>query len=214
MFNKPSISDYYRALLSALEKQIQISPNEKILNKTTEEFLEELLTSEDVLLPIEFDTDRKEIMRLKKEMRIVPTHMRDDFYQSDGDKEWEYESLEIVLPLITNDTLEIIKTLDPSTRTFSWSPESLDWHNDYVSFSVDIKGYGFAHDDTGVSNAVTSQKKHLLDWISWVNKDIQEGHSKIKSELSNFINDRKKKISGDGERLNSLSAKLGITIET
>ena len=213
MFNRPSISTYYTALSQELEKQVQQSESEFVSKTNTEELVEYFLQSVQILQPIKFDSSRKETMKYRKEMRVVPANQREDFYRSEGDKEFEYETIDIVIPIVSNQSISTLKDLESSTQTLSWSPRDVNWHNDYVSFSLDIKGYGFKYDDDKFANEVARQKKHIQDWVSWVNKDIQQGPELLRKNLIPFLTERKKKLDDDGKRMDSLSEKMGMSLE-
>ncbi len=213
MFNKPSISTYYTALSQGLEKHIQQSASEFISETSTDNLVEHFLQSVDSIQPIKFDPDRKETMKHRKEMRIVSARQREDGYQSEGDKEFEYEIIDIVIPILPNKNISLIEELEPSTHSLSWSPRDIKWSNDHISFSLEIKGYGFKYDDDKTANEIASQKKHIQDWIGWVNKDIEQGTKMLRENLTPFVNDRKKKLEEDKKRMNNLSEKMGIALE-
>jgi hypothetical protein len=213
MFNKPSISDYYTAVLKELEKSIQQSDSKFILENDTEDLVLHFLKSDHQLQPIEFDNSKKETMRHRKEMRTVPAHQRDHFYRYDGDKQFEYETLDITIPIKLNDSITTIKGLQPSTYSLSWSAKDVEWYPEHISFSLDIKGYGFKYEDDKIANEVASEKKRIQEWAEWVNKDIQQGMIMIQKDIIPFINNRKQKLKEDEGRMGSLSEKMGISLE-
>lgn len=212
--NKASISDYYRAFLKSLEDFIINSDDNYIINTETSQIVSDLiLKSENNLTPIEFDSTRKETMRHQKEMRVVPAQRRDDFYRGDGDTQFEFETIFVTIPIVTNSTVNVIKDLGTSTMSMSWNPHDFNWSHDTVTLSMDVKGYGFKHEDQTIVNEISNLKKHLKEWVEWVNSDIKKGVDMVQKELSPFIENRKKKLSEDGERLNSLSEKMGMDLE-
>lgn len=213
MYNRHPISSYYTAFASELESTV-LRNDSKILEKNADELVADLLLkSGHSLQPIEFDGDRKETMKHRKEMRRVPAHHREDFHQDEGDTQFEYESIDVTLPIKENDSISILKTLEPSTRSLSWSTENVDWYPNYISFSVDIKGYGFKYDDNSIANLVATEKNRINEWVGWVNADIERGKSSLKESLVNFINARRQKLKEDQGRISSLSEKMGITLE-
>lgn len=213
MFGKPSISDYYRAVQQELEKTILQSDSQYILDTDVAQIIVDLVKSNHVLHPIMFDTSRKETMKHRKEMRRVPARMRDRGYGSDGDLDFEYEVIDVTLPISPNSTIRQITELDTSTHSMSWSTEDFHWNSDTVSFAVDIKGYGFKFEDDKVINEIAQMKNRIQEWTGWANKDIEQGNLMLEKNLAPFINDRKKKISEDNDRIGGLSAKLGISLE-
>lgn len=212
--NKASISGYYQAFLKSLEEMVMKSSDEYILNTETSRIVSDLIErSGHNLLPIEFDSSRKETMRHQKEMRTVPAHMREESYRYEGDKPFEYETIFVTIPVVPNQTIGKIKDLETSTHSWSWTPDNFEWSNDSVVVSVDVKGYGFKYEDQQVINEVNNLKKQVQDWISWANSDIHQGSLMIEKELPIFIANRKKKLSEDGDRLSSLAEKMGIPLE-
>lgn len=160
--NKASISDYYRAVLKSFEETIMKSNDDYIRNTETSQIISDLLVkSEHNLLPIEFDSTRKETMRHEKELRTVPSHRRDEFYRGEGDIRFEYETIWITIPIVQNRTIQTIKDLETNTRSMSWSPEDFNWGDDTVTLSVDVKGYGFKYEDQQIINEVNGLKKEF-----------------------------------------------------
>lgn len=211
MFNKPSISDYYRAVLKEFENTIMKSDSKFIIETETSDIVSQLLNSERPLLPIKIDSEKKESMRHRKEMRTVPSSRRD--FSGDGDLDFEYEIIDITVPIIPNRTIRQITDLSTSTFSMSWSTRDFNITPNSISLSLDIKGYGFKHDDEKIINEVAQLKKRINDWVSWVNSDIEKETQILQNNLIPFINDRKKKLSEDTGRINSLSQKMGISLE-
>lgn len=213
MFNRPLISDHYRNILSELEKTVQRCDSKFILEKSTDEIVDYFLNSDYILQPIEFDTDKKETMKHIKEMRRIPANSRSGSFRGDGDQMFECESINVTLPIIPNKTISIIKGLHPSTFTLSWSTKDIGCNSDYISFSIDVKGYGFKSDDNKIVNDIASWKKRIQEWVGWVNSDIEKGIATLKKDIIPFINNRKQKLTEDGSRMGSLSEKLGFKLE-
>jgi hypothetical protein len=211
--NKASISDYYRAVLKSFEETVMKSTDEYIRDTETSQILADFMKSKHILAPIEFDTTQKESMRHEKEMRNVPAHMREDSYRYEGDKQFEYETILITIPIVTNSTIKTTKDLTTNTYSMSWSTDDFNWSPDKVTLSVDIKGYGFKYEDQQVMNEVANLKKRVQEWVGWANADIQQGNAMLERELVPLINNRKQKLSQDGDRLSSLSEKMGIPLE-
>lgn len=215
MFGKHSISDYYRAVLKACEDNILKSDAQYIQDNSTEKIAQEMTKSAQyVLLPIEFDNEKKETMKHRKEMRTIPAHKRERFHSRSGDDlDFEYEIIDITIPFLHNPTISKIKDLSPSRHSFSWSPEDFDWNSDGVTISIEIKGYGFKYEDDKVINEIAQAKSRINEWIEWVNNDIQTESAALERNLLPFINERKKKLTEDKDRIGSLSEKLGISLE-
>ncbi len=212
MFGKPSISDYYRAVLKSLEESVQRS-DAAIAEKDASAVVADLIKSAQVLQPIEFDASRKETMKHRKEIRRVPAHRREEFYRDEGDVDFEYETIDVVIPIVSNPTIRNIRDLEPSTHSLSWSADEFQWGEDSVRFSLDIKGYGFKYEDNQVVNEIERRKKYVHEWAGWVNRDIQHETEALSRNLLPFVENRKKKLSEDKGRIGGLSEKLGISLE-
>ncbi|MFA4996468.1 MAG: hypothetical protein WC536_05000 [Patescibacteria group bacterium] len=212
--NKASISDYYQAFLKSIEDMVIKSSDEYILSTETSKIISDLIAkSGDSLFPIEFDTERKETMRHQKEMRTVPARMRESFYDHDDDKQFEYETIFVTIPILPNTSIDIIKGLGTSTFSMSWTPDDFKWTQDSVVLSIDIKGYGFKYDDQQTINKVNELKKQIHEWVGWVNSDIKQGIGMIEKDLPPFVDGRKKKLDEDKNKLGDLSSKMGIALE-
>jgi hypothetical protein len=155
--NKASISDYYRAIVDHVSNQILTSSDDLIIKTDTEELVEKFYSTNH-FEPIVVDTSKDESFSHKKEMRNVPADRREDFYRQMGDKEFEYESIVIKVPLVKNsDIYEIVK-LRPSTFSLSWTPDHASWTENEAKISVDIKGYGFNKDEQKIKTDVDFEK--------------------------------------------------------
>lgn len=210
MFNKASISDYYRAVSKSFEETILKSDNQYLLNTNTEQIVSELMSSKHPLQPINLVTDKKESITHRKELRNVPASRREFSYGADTS--FEYEVIDLTFPISSNQTIYQIKDLATSTFSMSWTPKDFILTPTSISLSLDIKGYGFKFEDDKIINEISNLKKRVTDWIGWVNGDIEKETQILKTSLTNFINDRKSKLSSDVDRIGGLSDKLGITI--
>jgi len=209
--SKPSISDYYRAIDKQIEEQILRENDDIIIGTATNELVEYYL--QDLPQPIEIDTERDENMDFRKDIRRIPAHQRERGYESEGDLVFEYESIIITIPIIQNSHISKLKELGTSTMSMSWSPDTLRWSSDSVSFVLDIKGYGFKHDDNQVQNNVKFQKDRVYEWIGWIRNDVEKENTQIRNRITSFIEVRKQKISEDKERMLALVNKINIPLK-
>lgn len=211
--NKASISDYYRAVLKSFEETVMKSTDQYIRDTETSQIIADLMKSNHVLIPIEFNSEQKESMRHEKEIRNVPAYRREEFYRDEGDLQFEYETIWITIPIVPNPSIQITKDLLTNTRSMSWSLDNFNWSSNGVTLSIDIKGYGFKYEDQQVINEVANLKKRVHEWVGWANADIQQGNTMLEKELVPLINSRKQKLDHDKDRLSSLSEKMGIPLE-
>ncbi len=208
-----SISDYYRALIKLLETSIQQKADNYIIETPTVDIIAKLLEETKALIPIELDLTKKESMTYRKEMRRVPASSRQFSYANEGDVDFEYEIIDVTVPIITNPTMSIIRDLETSTHSMSWSKNDFQWNAENVRFSFEVKGYGFKHDEDKVVKEIEQRKQHIRERIGWINNDISHGLKTTETELLPFIENRKRKLAEDKNRIGSLSEKLGIKLE-
>ena len=208
-----SISDYYRALIKLLETSIQQKADNYIIETPTVDIIAKLLEETKALIPIELDLTKKESMTYRKEMRRVPASSRQFSYANEGDVDFEYEIIDVTVPIITNPTMSIIRDLETSTHSMSWSKNDFQWNAENVRFSFEVKGYGFKHDEDKVVKEIEQRKQHIRERIGWINNDISHGLKTTETELLPFIENRKRRLAEDKNRIGSLSEKLGIKLE-
>lgn len=213
MFNRASIADAYRQITDRVTKNILTTLDYQIINLDTEALLKNLYNGNH-FDPVAIDTSRTETIAHKKELRRVPANRRKDFYGSMGDTDFEYESIIVTIPLVPNNEINQIVKFSPSTFSMSWSPEHAVWSRDNVRLSIDIKGYGFKHDDQKIKSDVDFQKSRVYEFVNWVGSDIRKENETLQNVIRRLIGERKQKIEGDRGRVSTLSSLLGIPEET
>lgn len=214
MYNKPSIGDYYRSIKSELEQEVLRLDDKYVLETATSEIISRITNGGKILSPIELDASQKETMRHEKEIRTVPANRRDSFYRDEGDLEMEYETLIIRIPIKDNHSIRNIMELGTSTFTISWSPDKLfNVTPNFIEMSLDIKGYQLKLEDDQIVSNVNQLKQRLNEWMGWIKKDIQQEEPALLQHLSQYIDQRKKKLSEDGGHISLLSDKMGIQLQ-
>lgn len=209
--DRPSIDAYYRSLQKQVEDKILREGDETILHSDTDELVEYYF-SHNSFSPIEFDTERERSFEHRKDVRTVPAHQRDRGYGSEGDLNFEYESILVTLPIIPNENTQDILGLRSSTHSLSGEPEVRIGHG-AISFSIDIKGYGFKYDDDKVAAEVTREVSSVEQFLTWKNNDINKENATLKDHIKNFITQRKAKLGEDGQRIASLVQKINIPLK-
>jgi hypothetical protein len=213
MFNMPGFNDVYRANWEKIQKKILSESDSYILGTSSEE-LAEYYFSNNSYRPIEIDADRQTTFVHRKQLRRVPEHQRDSFYRGMGDAEFEYETLVISIPIIKNPDLREFAELRTSTFSVSWSPKHWGLGQDWITLSIDIKGYGFNYsdDEARIAQMVESETANVNQWISWVNKDISAENGALQRQLREFIVQRKTKIEADKGKMDSLVKRINIPL--
>lgn len=209
--NQVFISDYYRGLFENIKKQILSEKDEYIIQSNLNELVDYYF-SNNCLSPIEFDKERQENFEHRKELRTVRAHEREEFYRNEGDLDFEYESIIVTIPIIPNDNLQTILSLQSSTFSLSGDPKVNLGHNT-IAFSIDIKGYGFNYDDDKIAFLLQQKKNEIISWIDRKNADIIKENEQLKSNIKSFIENRKHKLAADKERVNALIQKINIPLK-
>lgn len=190
-----------------------MTPDDQMVSLDTEILLEKFY-KDNHFDPVAVDTSRTETIAHKKELRRVPANRRDDFYSSMGDTDFEYESVIVTIPLVPNNEIDQIVKFRPSTFSLSWSPEHAVWSRDNVRLLIDIKGYGFKHDDPKIKSDVDFQKSRVYEFVNWIGADIRKENETLQNIIRRLIGERKQRAEGDKGRVSTLSSLLGIPEET
>src|SRR5262249_13307793 len=101
-FNRPSIADLYRANMERARKEIMSAPDRVVAETETDDLVEHYF-SKYKLTPIAIDEARQTEAVYRKRIQVVPAHQREEFYQSEDDTKWKFESIKLTVPLIHND---------------------------------------------------------------------------------------------------------------
>lgn len=210
VYSRPSIADLYRTNLQRAKTEIMSAPDRQIAETDTEDLVE-YYYGKFKLTPIAIDEARQSEAVYKKQIRVVPAHQREEFYQSEGDTECEFESIELTVPLIHNDEAPGLAQLSTNTRSLSWTMDQYTVTADAVTTEFDIKGYGF--DRRGQANQTLGEHKDRIgQWITWVNADIARENPAFKAQLTTFVNERKMKLEKDKEFIADLNRRSNTSI--
>lgn len=212
MFNSPTFSDYYRTALDRVKDEILRESDTQILGSEVDDFAN-FYHQKYALVPLEYDPADLE-WDFKKEVRNVPANRREDFYRSQGDVNWEYESVVITIPIqSSNPNLDWIQKLTGPGRYLDGFDEDIKFSSQEISYSFDKKGYGFDMDEDRVANEINTKSQRLLDLLSQKNSHIISGNQSFLNEIKNLINQRKEKLLADKEKLDSLTQKIKIPLK-
>jgi hypothetical protein len=195
---RATIDDLYRGNRQQIERQIMTESDRVILDSDTEDLVEHFATKYS-LTPITIDEGRQKESTYKKRMQIVPAHQREEFYRYQGDGEFEYESIQVTIPIIHNEDMQTFARCGTSTWSPSWSIEEYHLGSDKITFEFDIKGYQFDYKQNPqqINSILEQKKRQITDWIGWINGDIAKENTNLRRDLTNFINQRKTKLEQD-----------------
>jgi len=187
------------------------APDRTIAETDTEDLVEHYY-SKYKLTPVVIDEAHQQEAVYKKRIQVVPAHQREEFYQSEGDTKFEFESIKLTVPLIHSDEAPQYARLATSTRSLSWSMDQYTVTADAVTIEFDLKGYGFDHKQQA-NQTLDEHKNRIGQWITWVNADIAKENPAFKAQLTAYVNERKVKLEKDKEFIADLNRKSNTPIK-
>ncbi len=207
---KETITDYYRNITQVVEQKIMSEDDTYIMQVDNAELIE-YYYKEYCFEPIEFDSSQEESMNHVKEIRIIPAHQRDSFYQNQGDLKFEYEMIIVNIPIKRNNSIRQILNLKSSQYIVSGDPR-VTLTGDNLQFSIDIKGYRLNLTNDEVIASVKSEKDKIIKWINLKNANIESENELFLKEMVLFLHMRKDKLAKDVERLKTLTKSINIPL--
>lgn len=204
-------SQFYDGILEGIRVRILKEDDAVILGTSTSELTDYFL--EGIPQPIGFDEERGEHAEHKKEVRTVRAQDRDEIYRNEGDKQWEFETITITMYTEPGKNAQYIREYRTSTYSQSWSPREVTWGPDYVSFSIDIKGYHINLTEEDVQRQVQWQKDRITERFRWANEEISKGNEMLKVKVPEMIEQRKAKLNEDKEKLASILKVINIPLK-
>lgn len=206
------ISDYYNNIFEKIKVKVLTEKDKFIIGTTTKE-LAEYYFSNNYLQKIEIDNDCDEMLEYKKDIRTIPSYEREEGWRGDGNVDYEYKSILISIPIILNKDLNIINELVTLPRIIGIPPSHVELKNDFISFKIDIKGYGFNLSEDEITIKIKDGKEEIKKWIKRKNDSINTENEKLKNKIEELINGRKKELYEDQRRLDSLVKKIKIPLK-
>lgn len=209
--NRMSVSDYYRGVSQNFDEWLLAQSLETL---TDEELLKDFKqrSYDHFLTPIEFNAEKEEEIEFFKEVRRVPSHMRDHFYANEGDTTFEYEGVILHIPLVSHGGIPSIVQMETSTMSMSWTYDEVTWRTDEVVIKIDTKGYGFKKEEGAIQNDLQWQKDRIREHIDRLNSDILAQNKVINEYMEKEIEARRQKLESDNVAGQDLASKLGYKI--
>ena len=197
-----------------MENEILSERDRVVLETDTEDLIEHFATRCS-LTPITIDEGRQQEATYRKRIQRVPAHQCDEMYRYMGDKDFEYESIYVTIPLIHNEDMRIFAKCGTSSWSPSWSIEDYQLTPDTITFEFDIKGYRFDYKQNPqqITNTIAQWKRQIFEWIGWINADITKENANLRRDLAIFINQRKAKLEQDKKFIVDLNAKSSTPIK-
>lgn len=212
MFNRASISDYYRKIAEDVRSDILKESEGQIIGSDIDE-LSKYYFDKYSLLPIEIDETQGANWSQENYVKTIPAHQREEFYRQEGDKDWPCERVSVEIHIKHNDKMNIISQLRSSTFSMSYTGDEFNWGQDRVSFVVETKGYGFNFDEDKIAQEVNNGIKRVKEMIGWKNNDINKENQSLLDHIKKLIEDRKREVEANKQKLSTLTQKINIPLK-
>jgi len=207
----PGFNDYYRKALETFSQDILHESDVQILGSVVDD-LANFYFQKYALVPVDFDPADISY-EIKKEVRRVPASQREDFYRGGGDVDWEYEIGKITLPIQPNANLDWIQKLNGPSYSMDGFDSRVSYYQNEISYSFDVKGYGFQMSEDQIANEINGKSQRLIDMLSQKNSNIESENQKFLLDVKNIITQRKVKLTADKEKLDLLTQKIKIPLK-
>jgi len=89
--------------------------------------------------PIIIDKTKEITWDPKKYIKTIYAHERETVYQSEGNKDFECEKIDIEIPIIRNNDIATIASLKSSTSSLSYSEQDFSFLPEKIYFSLETK---------------------------------------------------------------------------
>lgn len=197
----------YQEIEKKINGEILAEKESFVLGTSTDELTDYYFTNS-CLTPLEIDNTRTETIAVKKEWRVIPSHLREVGYQSLGNLDFEFEIVIVTIPIKSHRQIEKLKQF----ADFNSYGNSFKWGQHTITIINEMKGYGFNKDEDTVKNQIENAKEIVYNWIYSLNTQISNLNESLKSNSRQWIELRKEKLLADQERYASLIKKINIPL--
>ena len=198
----PTISDYYRAAIEALKKEVEATADTDVIGRDYDDWYTYLIDKHG-MVPIDIDASRSEQLVEVEREHVLRAY---DIY-TDGmpGRVVKTNDVRIEVPVVPTDTLEVIANRQLATNPFSLGLQ-------YPPFEYD-HGRGVVH---MVAAATQEDIEHARDTIFTTirgyNDNITEQNQQFPAEVARIVTAKRERVSTKNRGLDDLSAKLGIPL--
>jgi hypothetical protein len=207
----PTFDDYYRKAIEIFNQDILRESDEQILGSEIDD-LANFYCQKYALIPLAFDSADLSY-EMKKEVRRVPAHQRDEFYRHEGDLDFEYESAVVSIPIQSNPNLDWLKKLSGPVHHMDGFDKRVVYGPNEISFSFDVKWYGGHSSEDSIANEINTKSQRLIESLNQKNSSIESGNALLLKTIKDVIAKRKEKLVSDKEKLNTLTQKIKIPLK-
>jgi hypothetical protein len=211
MRNAVSIFAFYQQIGITVGGRIAGEKDDYILGSPVEDLVEYYFDDYNNT-PVEIDITKTHTIDIKKETRIIPARQREWAFQNEGDLRYEYEFVNVRIPILPHRKLDTIMSFQPSRIESGFFGEGINWTADAIVFDVVMKGYGVNKQEDGIKSEVEQSIQWVLNKLHYIAEDLQTANGQLKDHIRQNINNRKRKLEDDQARYSSLFKKINIPL--
>jgi hypothetical protein len=171
----------------------------------------EFYLNKSALNPICFDDEIKRSWEPQKAVKVIPAHEREAPYRRQGNLNYEFEWLHVVVPVVMNPDIPRLLELIPNGWMFRGVPD-VKYIDSSFRFNVPTKGYGYNFNEETIAEKVKSALSAVDEWVKAVNSDLSQYNEQLKRTTSGLIDERRTKLQQDAVKLASLVQKIDIPL--
>jgi hypothetical protein len=185
------IDSYYRSIYPVAQKEIRSRSDSYLLTVDLNEYTDYLVRKYG-FSEIEPDSSRE--ITSEKIRKMV------ERYDFDDRRDVEQLGIKISFPVEPDETIKTILSLSPST--WSTAPPRLDYSNGWITTEV-----------SATEAAVQQGLDELNSEIVRRNSDIRKENDNLRSNVSNWISQRKAQIKNEDDLLEQISRKVKVSLK-
>lgn len=198
----PTIGDYYRAAIDGAQKDVDATPDDRVIGLALEEWIDYLCAKWGMTAIVLDESRDVEMSEVEREYRQRGYDIMTD--RAPGTLVRQ-AAVRIDIPVAPSDTLQVIadKHLAPNTFSIShaYPPFQYDHHHGVLS--------AVTSPDAG---AVKSEIDRIKSVIRGYNESIQSENQRFRPQVVQFVNSKRSRVLEKHKHLDSLSAAVGIPL--
>jgi len=192
MFNKPSISDFFRVRFSSAKTEIAQQKDSYLVSVDFDEFIDYLMGKFGIS-PITIDPGRETSLEKIRKAHTERTRWGEEVQR-------EILFIRINVPIVHNSEVREIFEFLPSS--FSLSMPEITVERGWISTET-----------TASEQNVETLVKELMSEIETRNNDIEHGNKELRANLISFFKGKRDQLEKEQELLESISKKVSIPLK-
>lgn len=198
----PTISDYYRVAIDGAQKEVDTTPDDRVIGLALEEWIDYLCAKWGMATIVLDESRDVEMTEVEREYRQRGYDIMTD--RAPGTLVRQ-AAVRVDIPVAPSDTLQVIadKHLAPNTFSISYAypPFQYDHHRGYLSADT-------SPDAAAVKGAIDRIKSVIRGY----NESIQSENERFRPQIVQFVNTKRNRVLEKHKTLDSLSAAVGIPL--